>query len=156
MLFRSDILLKPNQYLDTGRTSNAQGTQEVLDAYINSLPESEREAALKRITAPLNGKDVADKMMADEKYMPDLDEYRLYRTWKKDQEVDILDSLAKGAEHIFDQAGKAIGESVDHPLNALVKSAPSLVEAFSQGTRNLYGMVAQSRSEEHTSELQSH
>lgn len=144
----AEIFLRPNQYLETGRravASESQTGDADLNSYLSGLPEAEREEALKRITAPINGKDIADKMMEDEKFMPSLDEFRLYSSWKKDQEVDILDALGKGSEHILDTFGAAIGSATDHPLSAFLKSGTSLVEAFSQGSRNLYGMVAQSQ-----------
>jgi hypothetical protein len=142
----ADIFLRPNQYLETGRGgNNAEAEGNEIQAYISSLPENERQEALKRITAPINGKDIADKMMEDEKYIPTLDEFKLYKGWKNEQEVDILDALSKGSEHILDTFGKAIGSATDHPLSAFMKSAPSLLEAFTQGSRNLYGMVAQSQ-----------
>ena len=144
----AEIFLRPNQYLETGRravASESQTGDADLNSYLSGLPEAEREEALKRITAPINGKDIADKMMEDEKFMPSLDEFRLYSSWKKDQEVDILDALGKGSEHILDTFGAAIGSATDHPLSAFLKSGTSLIEAFSQGSRNLYGMVAQSQ-----------
>lgn len=144
----AEIFLRPNQYLETGRRAVASEPQVAdadINAYLSNLPEEERQEALKRITAPLNGKDIADKMMEDEKYIPSIDEFRLYSSWKKDQEVDILDALGKGSEHILETFGAAIGSATDHPLSAFVKSGTSLIEAFSQGSRNLYGMVAQSQ-----------
>jgi len=116
------------------------------DKYLNSLPEDKRADALKRLTAPLTGEELAEKAK-DPYYKMDRSQFSRYLGWKKNEDKGILDDiglLSEGVAHIFEQIAKTAGSVADHPLQSLAKLGPSGVEAFYQGTRNMYGMLAQS------------
>ena len=116
------------------------------DKYLNSLPPEKRAEALKRLTAPLTGEELAEKAK-DPNYTMDRGQYSRFIEFKKTEDRGILDDigmLAEGGMHIFEQIAKTVGSAKDHPLDSLVKLGPSGVEALWQGTRNMYGMVAQS------------
>jgi GNAT superfamily N-acetyltransferase len=116
------------------------------DKYLNSLPLEKRADALKRLTAPLSGEELAEKAK-DPNYTMDRGQYGKFLEWKKTEETGILDDiglLAEGGMHIFEQIAKTAGSIKDHPLESMAKLGPSTIEAFYQGTRNMYGMLAQS------------
>lgn len=116
------------------------------DKYLNSLPPEKRAEALKRLTAPLTGEELAEKAK-DPNFTMDREQYSRFIEFKKTEDRGILDDigmLAEGGMHIFEQIAKTAGSVKDHPLESLAKLGPSGVEALWQGTRNMYGMVAQS------------
>ena len=83
----------------------------------------------------------------DPYYKMDRSQFSRYLGWKKNEDKGILDDiglLSEGVAHIFEQIAKTAGSVADHPLQSLAKLGPSGVEAFYQGTRNMYGMLAQS------------
>lgn len=116
------------------------------DKYLNSLPPEKRAEALKRLTAPLTGEELAEKAK-DPNFTMDREQYSRFVEFKKTEDKGILDDigmLAEGGMHIFEQIYKTASSVKDHPLESLAKLGPSGVEALWQGTRNMYGMVAQS------------
>lgn len=116
------------------------------DKYLNSLPPEKRADALKRLTAPLTGEELAENAK-DPNYTMNREQYSRFIEFKKTEDRGILDDigmLAEGGMHIFEQIAKTVGSAKDHPLESLAKLGPSGVEALWQGTRNMYGMVAQS------------
>jgi len=116
------------------------------DKYLNSLPLEKRADALKRLTAPLSGKELAEKAK-DPNFNMDRGQYTRFLDWKKTEEKGVLDDvgmLGDGVAHIFEQIAKTAGSVADHPLESLAKLGPSGVEALYQGTRGMYGMLAQS------------
>jgi len=132
-------------------TASSQAPQSVdaeLEAMLAELPPEEREAARASITAAPTGEDInramEEKNANGEVLNMSLDQYRLWKTSHKNKEVDVLDSMGQAAGGVYDEVMKAAGSIYDHPVDAIGKFTPSLVEAFWQGTRNLYGMAAQS------------
>lgn len=145
-LYNKEILLNM-----AGETPQKEGLpngmstgNEEADKYLNSLPPEEREAAFKRLTAPLTGKDIAVRMENPD-YIPNRQEYALWTKHKATQERSIMEDIANGAGMVFDQMGRAVQSASDHPLSFLVKAGPSVLEALFQGTRGMYGMVMQSQ-----------
>ena len=128
--------------------SQQAGTEPQFDdatsQYLESLDPSERQAAIDRINAPLTGEDVAEALKQDADYIPSQDEYLKYIAYNKTHESSILEGISEGASMVLGDLGKAVGAVADHPMKALATAPTSLIEAFAQGTRNLYGMVAQS------------
>jgi GNAT superfamily N-acetyltransferase len=117
------------------------------DKYLNSLPPEKRADALKRLTAPLTGEELAEKAK-DPNFTMDRSQYGRFIEWKKTEDKGILDDigmLAEGGMHIFEQIYKTASSVKDHPLESMAKLGPSGIEAFYQGTRNMYGMLAQSQ-----------
>lgn len=139
--------LTPQFYGEDASASVTRYTgDEDTDKYLNSLPLEKRADALKRLTAPLTGAELADKAK-DPNYNMDRSQYSRFLEWKKTEDKGILDDigvLSEGVGHIFNQIVKTAGSSKDHPLESLVKLGPSFLEGFAQGTRGMYGMFAQS------------
>ena len=139
--------LTPQYYGEDASASITRYTgDEDTDKYLNSLPQEKRADALKRLTAPLTGEELAEKAK-DPNYNMDRSQYSRFLEWKKTEDRGVLDDigmLGDGVAHIFEQIAKAAGSVKDHPLESLAKLGPSGVEAFAQGTRGMYGMLAQS------------
>ena len=139
--------LTPQYYGEDASASVTRYTgDEDTDKYLNSLPVEKRADALKRLTAPLTGEELAERAK-DPNYNMDRNQYSRFLEWKKTEDKGVLDDigmLGDGVAHIFEQIAKAAGSVKDHPLESLAKLGPSGVEAFAQGTRGMYGMLAQS------------
>ena len=127
----------------------AEGVDGELEAILAELPPEEREAARQQITAAPTGEDIymamQEKNANGEVFNMNLDQYRLYKAHIKNKETDIIETMGQAAGGVFDEIMKAGGSIADDPTGALAKFTPSLIEAFAQGTRSLYGMAAQSQ-----------
>ena len=101
------------------------------------------------VNAALTGDEVAHALFLDQtgqiNYKPTHEDYITYKEWHKTQSTNILKGISEGAGQIWNDVVAAGGSVLKHPLESTAKLTPSLVEAFMQGTRNLYGMVAQSQ-----------
>jgi len=113
-----------------------------VDKYLQSLPENERDAALQRLTAPPTGEEINRRVQSG--YNPSLEDYDAIEAWHKNHEVSIVDGIGAGIEQVMNDLSRAVGAVVDHPMDALAKSPANVAEGFAQGTRNFYGMAAQS------------
>lgn len=120
------------------------GFDDKTNAYLNSLSAEERQQAMERINAPLSGQDVYEALKEDVDYVPTQADYLKYVAYNKTHESSLLEGIGEGASMVLSDLGKAVGAMADHPMKALAQAPASLIEAFSQGTRNLYGMLAQS------------
>jgi hypothetical protein len=107
------------------------------------LPDGTPETEIDSIVAkefPPTGEDVASMMASDPSFVPSRDQFKLYKEFSKNKQVDWVNAAAEGFDHIVQLAGKAAAEGAQgaalNPLN--------LVEGFAQGTASLYGMLAQS------------
>jgi len=127
----------------------AEGVDGELEAMLAELPPEERDAARQHITAAPTGEDINRAMQErnanGEVFNMNLDQYRLWKAYNKNKETDIIETMGQAAGGVFDEIMKAGGSIVDDPTGAAAKLTPSLIEAFAQGTRNLYGMAAQSQ-----------
>lgn len=134
------------QVANTGGTpnQNTSGFSEETTAFLDSLSPEERQKAMEEINAPLTGEDVAEALKQDADYVPEEADYLKFVAFNKSHESSILDGISAGATAVLNDLGAAVGAVADHPMKALATAPASLIEAFSQGTRNLYGMVAQS------------
>lgn len=123
---------------------DTSGFSEETTAFLNTLNPEERQQAIDEINAPLTGEDVAEALKQDADYVPEEADYLKFVAFNKTRETSIIDGIGAGAEAVLSDLGRAVGAVADHPLKALSQAPASLIEAFAQGTRNLYGMVAQS------------
>ena len=144
----ADLYAPQPQFINAEGAGQTQPQQqgitgdEEVDRYLQSLPEGERDAALQRLTAPPTGEELAQKVKSG--YNPSLEEFDAIDAWHKTHEVNIIEGIGVGIEQVMGDLGRAVGAIADHPLDVMSKSPANVVEAFSQGTRNFYGMAAQS------------
>ena len=128
--------------------ANQIGENQQFDAettqYLETLNPEERQAAIDEINSPMTGEDISEALKMDMDFTPSQEEYLKYVAYNKTRESSILDGIGEGVEMVLNDLGNAVSAVADHPLKALATAPPSLIEAFAQGTRNLYGMVAQS------------
>lgn len=146
----AELYANPSFFNNSGDKpiGNYTGNPEI-DRELDLMPEEERQAALAEITAPATGEEVANtvqrKLAEGEVPNISIDDYRLYKSFIKTKETDILDAIGQGADMVFQDLMKAAGSVADKPVESLAKLTPTTIEAFGQGTRNLYGMLAQSQ-----------
>ena len=115
------------------------------DEYLTSLPQEDREEALKRLQAPLTGEELAEKMKRDPDFDIKFEDFAKFESYKSVQERHLMDDIMMGADGIMEQFGKAIQSAADHPSKALYTLGGTSVEALLQGTRGMVGMAAESQ-----------
>jgi hypothetical protein len=146
----AELYADPSFWKNNGQkpAGNYTGVPEV-DRELDQMPEEERQSALAEITAPPTGEEIAGiiqtKQAAGEVANVSKEQYRLYKAYIKTKETDIFNVMSQGAEMVLDDLQKAVGSVYDKPVESFAKLTPSMIEAFSQGTRNLYGMLAESQ-----------
>jgi ribosomal protein S18 acetylase RimI-like enzyme len=141
---RQQFLAQQPQQTPANQVGENQQFDEETTQYLETLSPEERQAAIDEINAPMNGEDIAEALKQNADFIPTQDEYLKYVAFNKTHESSIIDGIGEGVEMVLNDLGKAVGAVADHPLKALATAPTSLIEAFAQGTRNLYGMVAQS------------
>lgn len=145
----AELYAKPYEVIDTGYNpqQTQQGGQDAeMQSYLESLPPEERQKAIERINAPLSGEELALMAQSGQK-APTLEEYAEIEKYHKNQEVSFIDGLGKiaeGGEQVMTDLSNAFASFLSDPKDAASKMPATAVEAFSQGTRNFYGMLAQS------------
>jgi hypothetical protein len=145
----AELYAKPFETIETGynpQQPQGGGQQGEMEAYLSSLPPEERQAAIERINAPLSGEELAMMAQSGQK-MPTLQEFAEIEKWHKGHEISFFDGLGKIAEggaQVMEDLSKAFGAVIDNPSDVASKMPATAVEAFAQGTRNFYGMLAQS------------
>ena len=122
---------------------NYTGNPEI-DSFINSLPEDEREDAFAKITAPKTGEEIAMDMMKADKakvvYDPSYEDWLKLKAYQETIDNDNLELLTKSGAHIYEMFTKmAIGAGKEPE-----KIPAGVAEAFAQGTKSLYGVMAMS------------
>jgi len=145
----AELYENPKQYLTAGGYTGSTPTGEPsFEDMLAGLPPEEREEAMQYITAPPSGEEIMKAMQQKnsqgEVMNMSLDQYRLFKAHNKTKEVDVIAGIGEAASTVFEEISKAAGSIVDNPADALQKLTPSVIEAFAQGTRNMYGMAAQS------------
>lgn len=146
----AELFADPSFWKNNGQqpAGNYTGNPEI-DRELDKMPEDERQAAIAEITAPPTGEEVADmiqsKLAVGEVANVSREEYRLYKAYQKTKETPIIEAIGMGAEMVWNDLQKAAGSMYDKPVDSIVKLTPSAIEAFSQGTRGLYGMLAESQ-----------
>jgi hypothetical protein len=143
----ADLYINPQGQLINNDSQSITGNEKI-DKYLNTLPAEQREGALKKITAPLNGEEIAKKLKEDINWIPNKQEFDLFNKYQSQKETDIVDGLSlftDAASAMYDIAGNVISSTYDHPLENALKIAPSILEGGVQNIRNWYGMLAQSQ-----------
>lgn len=144
----ADLYAKPSDFIETGYNPEQQqagGVNKEVEEYLNSLPLEERDAARQRLMAPPTGEEIAMMVDQDETYLPTIEQFDEIEKWHKTKEVGIFDGLGTAAEMVFNEFGAAFGSATDKPLETAQKLPATVIEAFMQGTRAMYGMAAQSQ-----------
>ena len=141
----SDLYFSPQKQVQTeqGQIVESTGDPQV-DDYLSRLPIEERGAALERLNAPLTGEEVFNKTRQDPTFFQRMtrDEFTRLEDFKKEQEVEILDTIGAGIDMFADTFSKALTSYADKPLESTYKLPATFIEAFLQGTRGMYGMLA--------------
>jgi hypothetical protein len=143
-----DLILTPSVNEPSAGGKEHTGNNEV-DAYINSLPEDEREEALLAITAPKTGEDIHNEMLAGDQQGvvadPSKEDWLKLNQFYRTRDTDYLKAISEGAGHIYDTFGKAVTSLADDPsMENFSKITPSVMEGATQNLRMLYGIAAES------------
>ena len=151
----AELYAKPFETIDTGynpQQPQGGGQSSEADEYLSSLPPEERQAAIQRLNAPLTGEELATLAQSGQK-QPSLAEFAEIEKFHKNHEISFIDGLGKiaeGGEQFMTDISKAFGAMIDNPSDVASKMPATAVEAFAQGTRNFYGMLAQSNNTDST------
>ena len=145
----AELYENPKHYVTAGGAiGDSANGEPTVERMLADLSPEEREEAMQFITAPPSGEEIMRAMQErnsrGEVMNMTLDQYRLFKAHNKTKETDVIAGIGEAAGTVFDEIQKAAGSIVDNPVDAVQKLTPSVVEAFAQGTRNLYGMAAQS------------
>lgn len=146
----AELFADPSFWKNNGQqpAGNYTGVPEV-DRELEKMPEEERQAAIAEITAPPTGEEIAgmiqSKLAVGEVANISREQYRLYKAYSKTKETDIMEAIGMGADMVWNDLQKAAGSFYDKPIESIAKLTPSAIEAFSQGTRSMYGMLAESQ-----------
>jgi len=108
-----------------------------IDSLLGPEPADSVESLL---DAPLTGEDIS-LAMQDTSYQPTQGDFLKYEEYAKTKQTDLVNTIAQAADAATSMIGGAISEGAQgaavNPLN--------YVEGFAQGTRQLYGLAAQSQ-----------
>lgn len=127
------------------------------DIYVNDFNKQKPQNAQAQdpalegvdLSKPLTGEEVAEaiklRTAGQLDWNPTHEDFLAYNEWNKNRHIDVMDGLIEGSAAVLGDLGNAVGQVFTHPIDSTFKFAPSVVEAFMQGSRNLYGMVAQSQ-----------
>lgn len=146
----AELFADPSFWKSNGQqpAGNYTGNPEV-DRELDKMPEEERQAAIAEITAPPTGEEIAgmiqSKLAVGEVANISREQYRLYKAYSKTKETDVMEAIGMGADMVWNDLQKAAGSFYDKPIESITKLTPSAIEAFSQGTRSMYGMLAESQ-----------
>jgi len=112
-------------------------------AQVVEFPDSVQPDEAQRILAeqfPPSGEDVAQALQ-DPEFVPTREQFDLFKEYSKTKQVDWINTIAQGVDMAAGMIGNAVAEGAQgaavNPLN--------YVEGLAQGTRQLYGLVAQSQ-----------
>ena len=107
------------------------------------FPDSVGQDEAQRILSeqfPATGEDIAGAMQ-DPAYNPSVDDYLKFEEYSKSKQVDWIDTIAKSV----DAAAGMISGAVSEGAQGAVANPLNYIEGAAQGTRQLYGLVAQSQ-----------
>ena len=112
-------------------------SQADIDSLLGPQPADSVESLL---DAPVTGEDIS-LAMQDPAFTPTQADYLKYEEYAKNKQTDWVDTIAQSVDAAAGMIGGAISEgaqgAVINPLN--------YIEGAAQGTRQLYGLVAQSQ-----------
>ena len=132
--------------VDGNSAPKVTGNQNI-DVRLASMSPEEKKDYLDKLNAPLNGDEIADLIQSsrDTGYIPTKDEYETYKKWRSEKSSNVFRDIMEGIGGIKDQFVAAGNDLFQHPLDSTVKLPASVIEGGIQGTRNFYGMLAQSQ-----------
>ena len=138
-----ELIITPSVNAPSAGGKEHTGNSEI-DAYINSLPEDEREEALLAITAPKTGEEI-HKEMNETGVDPNKEDWLKLNQFYRTKDTDYLKSISESASHIYDIFGHAMASVAKDPsLENLGTVTPSVFEGAIQNLRGLYGIAAES------------
>jgi hypothetical protein len=107
------------------------------------FPDSVGQDEAQRILSeqfPATGEDIAGAMQ-DPAYKPSVDDYLKYEEYSKNKQTDWVNTIAQSV----DAAAGMIGGAISQGAQGAVANPLNYIEGAAQGTRQLYGLVAQSQ-----------
>ena len=112
-------------------------SQADIDSLLGPEPADSVESLL---DAPLTGEDIS-LAMQDPSFTPSKSDYLKYEEYAKTKQTDWINTAAQAADAAIGMIGSAVSQGAQgaaaNPLN--------YIEGFAQGTRQLYGLAAQSQ-----------
>ena len=114
-----------------------RGTVEVAD----DVPLEEARLQIEKQFPP-NGAEIAERLAAEPDYQPTTEEFKLYKDYAKEKQASFIDSFAQGVDYMLGVAGRGVAAGV---TEGAALNPANYLEAFAQGSQQLYGMVAQSQ-----------
>jgi hypothetical protein len=107
------------------------------------FPDSVGQDEAQRILSeqfPATGEDIAGAMQ-DPAYKPSVDDYLKFEQYSKTKQTDWINTIAQSV----DAAAGLIGGAISEGAQGAVANPLNYIEGAAQGTRQLYGLVAQSQ-----------
>jgi hypothetical protein len=107
------------------------------------FPDSVGQDEAQRILSeqfPATGEDIAGAMQ-DPAYKPSVDDYLKYEEYTKNKQTDWVNTIAQSV----DAAAGMISGAVSQGAQGAIANPLNYIEGAAQGTRQLYGLVAQSQ-----------
>jgi hypothetical protein len=107
------------------------------------FPDSVGQDEAQRILSeqyPATGEDIAGAMQ-DPAYKPSVDDYLKFEEYSKNKQTDWVNTIAQSV----DAAAGMISGAVSQGAQGAVANPLNYIEGAAQGTRQLYGLVAQSQ-----------
>jgi hypothetical protein len=107
------------------------------------FPDSVGQDEAQRILSeqfPATGEDIAGAMQ-DPAYKPSVDDYLKFEQYSKTKQTDWVNTIAQSV----DAAAGLIGGAISEGAQGAVANPLNYIEGAAQGTRQLYGLVAQSQ-----------
>ena len=112
-------------------------------AQVVEFPDSVGQDEAQRVLSeqfPATGEDIAGAMQ-DPTFTPTKSDYLKYEEYSKTKQTDWINTAAQAADAVIGIIGGAISEGAQ----GAVGNPRNYIEAFAQGTRQLYGLAAQSQ-----------
>jgi ribosomal protein S20 len=107
------------------------------------FPDSVGQDEAQRVLAeqfPATGEDIAGAMR-DPAYKPSVDDYLKFEEFSKNKQTDWVNTIAQSV----DAAAGMIGGAISQGAQGAAANPLNYIEGAAQGTRQLYGLVAQSQ-----------
>ncbi len=107
------------------------------------FPDSVGQDEAQRILSeqfPATGEDIAGAMQ-DPAYKPSVDDYLKFEEYSKNKQTDWVNTIAQSV----DAAAGMIGGAISQGAQGAIANPLNYIEGAAQGTRQLYGLVAQSQ-----------
>jgi len=139
-----DIYAEVGGNQNAGNQPNRLTNDDSTNEYLNSLSPEERQKVIDAGNQPLTGEEAAMALKQNPDLILTKPEYLSYLQYHKTEETHMMSGMLEAGESVLTDIMKGGGAFLDHPIEATKHLVPSVIEAFSQGTRNLYGMLAQS------------